>query len=70
MIYIKRFCFCIVMSLSIAFIVIVTLLMMVTYPIWVMIYYVITGNDPEDIVGFPVDIIDNFMDWYDERFGP
>lgn len=73
MIYIKRLCFCIVVFLSLLTMVITILLLMITFPIWALIYYVITGNDPlnEEVIEFPIQtLFTDFLNWYYEKFGP
>lgn len=72
MIYIKRFCLCIVAFLSIVSMIAIVLIMLMTFPVWALTYYVITGDDPlkEEIMEFPQRVTNDFLSWYDDRFGP
>lgn len=72
MIYIKRFCFCIVMFLSVVFGIVGTLVFLLSSPIWGLIYYTFSGNDPfdDELCESVWNLTIHFMEWYDERFGP
>lgn len=71
MIYLKRFCFVIICILCILIGIIGTLIELIIYPIWCLIYYVITG---EDTLNTDLSIIweysIKFLDWYKNKFGP
>ena len=70
MIYLKRFCFAIVIFLCVVIGVLGTLVQMVTIPIWGLIYYVITGEDPVDSEATVWTISMKIMYWYTNKFGP
>jgi hypothetical protein len=65
MIYFKRFLFGIVTFCSILFGTIGTLFLLATTPIWMFIYYIITGKDPinEDFGFFCWKYAMKFADW-------
>ena len=72
MIYIKRFCLCIVAVMLLLLAGITFLLQLVTFPLYGLVYYVTTGEDPlnEEYMDFFINHINNFMDWYKNKFGP
>ena len=72
MIYLKRFCFAIVNLLAILLMIISIILLLITFPLIGLIYYVFTGKDPvdTDLFSDPVDITASFLDWYKKKLGP
>lgn len=72
MIYIKRFCLCIVAVISLLLAGIMFLLQLVTFPLYGLVYYVATGKDPltEEYMDFWINHTNNFMNWYINKFGP
>jgi hypothetical protein len=50
----------------------IVLFMLATFPVWALLYYVITGDDPlkEEIMEFPQRVTNDFLSWYYDRFGP
>lgn len=72
MIYLKRFCFAII-SVTCIFIGIVgTLIEILSYPIWGLICYVITGHDQLEYLelSFSWKYTMEFLDWYYNKLGP
>jgi len=72
MIYIKRFCLCIVVVILLLFTGIMFLLQLITFPLYGLVYYVTTGKDPltEEYMDFWENRSNNFMNWYINKFGP
>lgn len=72
MIYLKRFCFAIIVFLCISIGSFGTIIELITYPIWGLICYVITGNDGLDSCELPISwkYSMKFLDWYKNKFGP
>lgn len=69
MIYFKRFLFIIVTFCSILFGIIGTLFLLSTAPIWGVIYYIITGDDPinNDFGFFCWEKTMKFSDWCESK---
>jgi hypothetical protein len=72
MIYLKRFCFAIIVFLCIFIGVIGTLLEIILYPIWGLICYVITGYTHLDYyeLSYSWKYSLKLLDWYKNKFGP
>jgi hypothetical protein len=76
MIYLKRFCFAIVafLCMSIGGIIgtLLEMILMILYPIWGLICYVITGNTYLDLydLSYSWEYSMKFLDWYKNKFGP
>lgn len=71
MIYLKRFSFVIVMGSSILFAIFGTLLVVLSFPLWGFIYFIITGGDPlkDEIFEFTWETTFKFMKWYSDKIG-
>ena len=73
MIYLKRFCFCLISILCIVIGLAGTLIETCTYPIWGTIGYIITGKDLMDYLelSYSWKWSLEFLDWYEKsKFGP
>lgn len=71
MIYLKRFCFGIIVFLCMIVGTLFTIIELITSPIWMFILYIITGEDPmcdDFYYGWKYSI--KFLDWYESKFGP
>lgn len=72
MIYIKRLCFCIVAFSSLVLAIMLQILLIVSTPIWGILYYIISGKDPiiEGVYNIIIESEGSFLNWYKNKFGP
>lgn len=71
MIYLKRFSFVIVMFLSILIGIFGTLMVVLSFPLWGFLYFILTGDDPikDEIFEFVWENTCKFMEWYSNKVG-
>lgn len=71
MIYLKRFSFVIVMFLSILIGIFGTLMVVLSFPLWGFLYFILTGDDPikDEIFEFVWENTYKFMEWYSNKVG-
>ena len=72
MIYLKRFCYVLVCFLILLLTGVIAILQLTTFPIFGLLFYTFTGNDPltEEYMNFSITCSEKFLNWYEDKFGP
>lgn len=70
MIYLKRFLFCIALIIIAVIVFTISFIVVIAFPLWGMIFFVLTGEDPLaiDIWDLIPDKAINTVDWFISKF--